>query len=321
MAAVQTVQGAVDGGELGVTLIHEHVRFRDEAIADQWPNAYSEDDEYVAATETVTAAAGHGVQTICDPTVMFGGRDVGFMRRVSEETGVRIIPATGIYTYDYLPHYFANRDADAMAELFVSDIESGIQGTDIKAAFLKCAADEPGVTDGIEKVHRAVARASKRTGAPIMAHSRPASRTGPRQIEIFEEEGVDLGRVQIAHTGDTDDLDYIESLLASGVFIGMDRYGLDMFLPTDRRNATVAELLRRGHADRMFISQDYCATIDWFPPEGVEMLVGNGLVREDWSMKLIFDDVLPALRDEGALTDEHFQTMFVDNPRRWLTGS
>src|SRR5437016_2923047 len=205
------------------------------------------------ALEAVRAAAERGVRTICDATVMFGGRDVRFMHRVSQETDVQIVASTGIYTYDYLPHYFVNRDVDAMAELFVGDIERGVQGTDIKAAFLKCAADEPGLTEGVEKVHRAVARASNRTGAPIMAHSRPASGTGPKQVVIFEEEGVDLARVQIAHTDDTDDLDYIESLLSRGVFIGMDRYGLDMFLPTVRRNATVAELLRRGHADRMFL--------------------------------------------------------------------
>ena len=321
MAEVQTVQGPVDGGDLGVVLIHEHVRFRDEAIADQWPGAYDPDQEMSAALEAVRAAARHGLDTICDPTVMFGGRDVRFMQRVAEETGIRIVASTGIYTYDYLPHYFANRDADAMAELFVSDIEQGVQGTDIKAAFLKCAADEPGLTDGVEKVHRAVARASKRTGAPIMAHSRPASGTGPKQIDIFEEEGVDLSRVQIAHTGDTDDLDYIESLLGRRVFIGMDRYGLEMFLPMDRRNATVAELLRRGYADRMFLSADSCATIDWFPQEAEEMFTSQGLVREDWSPSLVFEEVLPALRQDGGLTDEHFQTMFVDNPRRWLTGS
>ena len=31
MSAVQTVQGPVEADELGVTLVHEHVRFRDEA--------------------------------------------------------------------------------------------------------------------------------------------------------------------------------------------------------------------------------------------------------------------------------------------------
>ena len=210
---------------------------------------------------------------------MFGGRNVEFMRRVAEQTGVRLVPCTGIYTYDYLPHYFANRSEDQMAEHFVADIERGIQGTDIKAGFLKCAADEPGVTPNIEKVHRAVARASVQTGAPIMAHSRPASNTGPRQLEIFTEEGVDPSKVQIAHTGDTDDLDYIERILDTGAWIGLDRYGLEMFLPMDQRNATTAELLRRGYADRLFISADFCATIDWFPPEAAEGLFEAGLIR------------------------------------------
>ena len=102
-----------------------------------------------------------------------------FMKRVSEETGLQVVPCTGIYTYDHLPQFFMNRDPDQIAELFVSDIEQGIQGTEIKAAFIKCAADEPGVNENIEKIHRAAARASLKTGAPIMAHSRPASNTGP----------------------------------------------------------------------------------------------------------------------------------------------
>jgi phosphotriesterase-related protein len=61
--------------------------------------------------------------------------------------------------------------------------------------------------------------------------------------------------VQIAHTGDTDDLDYIERLLDKGVYIGMDRYGLEIFLPMEQRNATVTALLERGYADRMFLSR------------------------------------------------------------------
>ncbi len=164
---------------------------------------------------------------------------------------MRIVACTGIYTYDFLPHYFENRDIDVMADHFVEDIERGCQGTEIRAAFLKCAADAAGVTENVEKVHRAVARASLQTGAPIMAHSMPAVPTGPRQVEIFREEGVDPSRVQIAHCGDSDDVGYIESLLAQGVYVGLDRYGLEMYLPIDRRNATAAALLERGHAERI----------------------------------------------------------------------
>ncbi|HEV7527419.1 MAG TPA: hypothetical protein VGO29_00830 [Solirubrobacteraceae bacterium] len=318
MSEVQTVQGAVDESELGVTLVHEHVRFRDEAVAEQWPNRYDEQLEFDAALFAVKAAKAAGVRTIVDPTAMFGGRDVRFMKRVADETGVRIVACTGIYSYDYLPHYFENRDADVMADHFVEDIEIGIQRTDIRAAFLKCAADAAGVTENVEKIHRAVARASIQTGAPIMAHSMPAVATGPRQVEIFEEEGVDLAKVQIAHCGDTDDVDYIQGLIDKGVYVGLDRYGLEMYLPIDRRNATAAELLRRGHAERLMIAQDFCATIDWFPPEAADVFESQGAIR-NWSMTLVFDEVVPTLREMGAMDDQSFDTVFVQNPKRWLT--
>jgi phosphotriesterase-related protein len=318
MPNVETVQGPVDAAELGLTLVHEHVRFRDEAVAAEWPNRYDEQLELDAALVAVNAAKDRGVQSIVDPTAMFGGRDVGFMKRVADATGVRIIACTGIYSYDYLPHYFENRDIDVMADHFVEDIEAGIQGTPIKAAFLKCAADAAGVTEHVEKIHRAVARASLQTGASIMAHSMPAVSTGPRQVEIFEEEGVDPARIQIAHCGDTDDLAYIEGLLARGVYVGLDRYGLEMYLPMDKRNATAAELLRRGHAERLMISQDFCATIDWFPPEAAELFEASGGIR-NWSMTLVFDEVVPALRELGAMDDDSYRTIFMENPRRWLT--
>jgi len=318
MSIVQTVQGAVEAEELGMVLAHEHLRFRDEAVAAEWPDRYDEQAELDAALEAVEAAKARGVQTIVDPTAMFGGRDVHFMKRVAEQTGVRVVACTGIYSYDYLPHYFENRDVDAMAEHFVSDLQSGIQGSDIRAAFLKCAADAPGLTEHVEKIHRAVARASVQTGAPIMAHSMPAVATGPRQVEIFEQEGVDLARVQIAHCGDTDDVNYIEQLIDKGVYVGLDRYGLEMFLPIDKRNATAAELLRRGHADHLMISQDYCATIDWFPAEAEAVFESQGAIR-NWSMTLVFDEVVPALRECDAMDDQTFHTVFVENPKRWLT--
>jgi phosphotriesterase-related protein len=318
MPSVETVQGAVDAAELGLMLAHEHVRFRDEAVAAQWPERYDEEAELDAALEAVAAAKAKGVQTIVDPTAMFGGRDVRFMKRVADQTGVRIVACTGIYSYDHLPHYFENRDADAMADHFIADIQQGIQATGIKAAFLKCAADAAGVTENVEKIHRAVSRASVQTGAPIMAHSMPAVGTGPRQVEIFKEEGVDLSRVQIAHCGDTDDLQYIEGLIAAGVYVGLDRYGLEMYLPMDRRNITTAELLRRGHAERLMISQDFCATIDWFPPEAAEAFMTSGAIR-NWSMTLVFDEVVPALREQGVMDEATFETIFRENPKRWLT--
>ena len=328
MAAIETVTGPIDAGELGFTLIHEHLRTRDEAVFAQWPaaetfgglpeRAIGPGEDHLAALEAARAALELGVRTIADPTAMFLGRDVAFMRRVAEEAGLQVVPCTGIYTYDHLPPFFLSRDPDQIAELFVGDIERGIQGTEIKAAFIKCAADVPGVTENIEKVHRAAARASLRTGAPIMAHSHPASETGPRQIEIFLEEGVDPAKVQIAHTGDTDDLDYIERLLDTGVYIGLDRYGIEMYLPYEQRQTTTLALLERGYAERMFLAADSNASIDWFPPAVAEQMLAAGAVK-DWNIRMVPERVIPELEHEG-MTAAQLETMMVANPVRWLAG-
>src|SRR3954462_5133147 len=279
MAEVQTTAGPIDAGELGKTLIHEHFPGRDEAVAHQWPHAYDEDEEGSVCMEQANAVKEHGIKTIVEPTAMLLGRNVPLLQKIAQESGLQIVTCTGIYTYDHLPQYFLNRDVDTMADLFVHDIEQGIQGTGVKAAFIKCAADEPGVTPNIEKVHRAAARASVQTGAPIMAHSRPASNTAPRPIEIFIEEGVDPAKIQIAHTGDTDDLDYIERVLDTGVWIGLDRYGLELYLPYEQRQATTLALLERGYADRVFLSADSSGMIDWFPQAVIEQMLAAGAAK------------------------------------------
>jgi len=311
MATVETVGGPIDAGDLGTTLVHEHLRLHSSPVDVEFPHLYDEDAVYRRATEAASGLVAQGVKTICDPSCMYHGRDIGFVKRVADETGLQVVPCTGIYTYSQLPPYFQHRDEDHMAEVFAHDVEVGIQGTEIKAAFLKCAVDEPGLTDDVEKVLRAAARASQRTGRPMMVHSHPRTRRGLEIMGVLDEEGVDPGRVQIAHTGDTDDLDYIEELLARGPFIGMDRYGTEIFLPDDRRDVTLLTLLERGHADRMFISADACAEFDWFPPELIEQMAPN------WKSTYIFDGVVPRLREAG-MTDDQLEQMTVTNVKVWL---
>jgi phosphotriesterase-related protein len=315
LATVESVNGPVGLEELGLTLIHEHFRGTDEATRFQFPHLYDEQAEWDAALADANAIKGHGVRTVVEPSAMFLHRDAEFSKRIADEAGLQVILATGVYTYDHLPQPLLNRNEDQIAEMFIHDIDNGIQGTDVKAAFIKCAADEPGVTPNVEKVHRAAARASQQSGRPIMAHSHPKSGTGLEQMRVFVEEGVDPAKVQIAHTGDTDDLVYIEQLLDTGCWIGLDRYGLDLFLPTEQRNATTLALLERGYGDRMFLSQDYCSTLDWFPAEVQEYLRANEV--PEWSMTFLFEHVIPELKQRG-MTDEHLDQMMVENPKRWL---
>jgi phosphotriesterase-related protein len=312
LAAIESVSGPLEESDLGLTLAHEHLRTSSETIREQFPHLYDPEEEYEAAVKEVRRAQEHGVKTIVDPACMDIGRDVRLAQRVVEETGIQLIMCTGIYgvLYTYLPHHFQTRDLDYVTDAFVHDIEEGIQGTGVKAAFLKCAVDEPGITNDVDRVLRAAARASKRTGRPIMVHTHPGTRRGLETMDLFDDEDVDPAKVVVAHTGDTDDLDYIEELLGRGPYIGMDRYGLDIILPTEQRNATVIALAQRGYADRMMISQDACAFIDWYPPE-MRSMVPN------WHFTYVFEEILPALRD-GGVTDDQIATMMEENPARWL---
>ena len=151
--------------------------------------------------------------------------------------------------------------------MFVRDIEEGIADTGIKAGILKCATDEPGITPGVERVLRAVAQAHKRTGVPISTHTHAGLRRGLEQQRIFEEEGVDLSRVIIGHSGDSTDVGYLEELIAGGSYLGMDRFGIDVILPFEERVNIVAQMCERGHADKMVLSHDANCYFDALPEE------------------------------------------------------
>jgi phosphotriesterase-related protein len=293
MPSVHTVTGPIDTSALGFALMHEHVFVLSEGVYPNFPHLWPREERVRDAIEQ-PAAKEHGVSTIVDLTVLGLGRDVATVREIAQASGMQIIVATGLYTYDEVPHYFQQRGVDHMADLFVRDVEAGIQGTGIRAAILKCATDEHGVTPGVEMVLRAVAKAHRRTGLPISTHTHAATKRGLEQQRIFREEGVDLGRVIIGHSGDSEDLDYLESLMAAGSYIGMDRFGIDIYLPTDKRVATIAALCARGRADRMVLAHDASCHIDWFPMEMVRQLAPR------WNFLHISDDVLPALRAAGV---------------------
>lgn len=310
---IQSVKGPVDTSRMGVTLAHEHLFVRSEGVHEAFPSVWEPEASVAEAVRGLAEAASFGVQTIVDLTVLGLGRDIQLIRRVAEQVQVNIIVGTGIYTFSALPPYFENRGIDHMAELFVRDVQQGIQGTGIRAAILKCATDEPGLTPGVEKVLRAVARAHKETGVPICTHTHAITQRGLEQQQIFKDEGVDLGRVVIGHSGDTDDIEYLTKLVEAGSYIGMDRWGLDLILPFEKRVATVVKMCQLGYVERMILSHDFCSYVDHFPVEATREMAPR------WSFTHIFREALPALREAG-LTEKQIQQMMIENPRAIFEG-
>jgi phosphotriesterase-related protein len=320
MAQVETVRGPIDVTSMGTTLMHEHVFVRNEEIQRNYPDGWDEQERINDAVDKLTALRQRGCDTIVDPTVLGLGRDISRIQQVAARTDLHIIPATGLYTYRDVPLYFRYRGADRpgtaddpMTKMFISDVSTGIAGTGVKAAFLKCAIDADGLTPGVERVLRAVAQAHLATGAPVMVHTHPESQTGLVVVRVLREEGVDLARVVLAHSGDTTDLDYLAELADSGCLLGMDRFGLDVSISGAQRVATVAALCDQGYAASMVLSHDAACHIDWFRPDQILRFA------PDWNFEHLFDDVLPALRELGVSTKQ-IETMLIDNPRRYFSG-
>lgn len=311
------MRGPVDTAELGVTLMHEHIFILSPEIINNYPEVWGEDatriDDAVARLNELYEG---GVQSVVDLTVVGLGRYIPHIQKVAGRTKLNIVVATGLYTFNEVPHYFQFRapnpeqdKPDIMADMFVKDIQEGIADTGVKAGILKCATDLPGLTPGVERSLRATAQAHRRTGVPISTHTHAASKRGLDQQRVFREEGVDLSRVVIGHCGDTTDLDYLQELMKNGSYIGMDRFGLESICSFDDRVNTVAELCRRGYAHQMVLSHDANCFMDWMP---------EGIAQQwmpHWHYMHIHRDVLPALKSRG-ISEDQIHTMLVETPKK-----
>lgn len=325
MPTVETARGRVDTADLGVTLMHEHVFTLSADVQQNYPEEWGAEDERLAdAVQKLQKAYDAGVRTIVDPTVVGLGRYVPRIARLAEQTPVQIVVATGIYTYDDVPFFFYGRGPalkqalgidvpDPMVDLFVRDIREGITGTAVKAGMLKCAIDHQGMTRGVERVMRAVAEAHRQTGVPITVHTHPASRTGLEVKRVLvDDEGVDPSHVVLGHSGDTTDVDHLCELADLGFVLGMDRFGLHLETTFEARADTLAQMCRRGYAERMVVSHDTACYIDWIDPNVMPFL-------DTWHYTHLFDDVFPYVRERGV-TDEHIDTMLTVVPKRLFDG-
>jgi phosphotriesterase-related protein len=316
-ATVETARGPVPASALGRVLMHEHIFVLSPEVQQNWPDypeGWDEERHMALAADRLAEVKANGIDTIVDLTVLGLGRYVPRIASLAERSEVNLIVATGAYVVETLPLYFHFRGPGApaggpelMTPLFIKDITEGIGGTGVKAAILKCVTDTAGLTRDVERVLRAVAQAHRETGVPITTHAHAGLRRGLDQQRIFAEEGVDLSRVIIGHSGDTDDYYYLEQLIEAGSYLGMDRFGLET-VPFDKRVEIVAEMCQRGYADRMVLSHDTSCFSDLSDP------VRRAELYPRWRWTHISQDVLPALRQRGV-SDEQIHQMLVANPQ------
>jgi phosphotriesterase-related protein len=272
---VETVLGPLDVSKLGFTLSHEHVCVFPKLLFS---------DRAVAATRMVDKlkeAKAAGVDTVIDLTTADVGRDVRFGEEVSRRSGVQIVASTG---FRFAPDAYSVQTVEQIAELFIREIERGIDDTGIKAGVIKVAAGSAAVRPAEEKGFKAAARASKVTGVPIETHTGARRRGGEMQAAIFEAEGLNPARVSLGHSDDTDDVNYLLGLAKRGYTLGIDHafYGAiertegqpdyikeRLEVSWKKRAGYIKQLIDAGFGDKLFLANDWELDREQINPDGL----------------------------------------------------
>lgn len=307
---VQLTDGQIDCSELGRTLIHEHVLvgmpgWNLDLKAPRFVRA----EAMARAVDRLAELQSFDCHTIVDPCPMDLGRDVEFVAQVAQKSGANIVVATGVYNEaEGIPCTFRSMPREDILELYVKEITEGVGDTGVRAGVIKIATGPDPASEYERKMIGVAAEASRLTGVPIISHTNIASH-GHQQIDIVEAYGGRAHALVVGHSGDRDDPAYQISLAERGVFVGLDRFGLEMILPDELRMKNLVELVRAGHRDRVLVSQDHpLCLLGRMGPELAE-------IAPKWSITHIFERILPALAELG-LSAEDAEQILVDNPRR-----
>ena len=311
---VQTVLGPVDPATLGFTLPHEHTAITLWQVPNRWDYWELTRDAPII-TEELVRFRDAGGSTLVDLTLSGVGRDPLWLVQLARATGLNLVMGCGWYREAYYPAEarIDRRSVEDLADELVREASDGIAVPGLDAAVRpgiigEIGTDKPWLSAQEERVHRAVARASRRTGLAITTHA-VMSDVGLAQLTVFEDEGADLSRVIIGHADSYPVLDHYLEIIRRGANLEFDFLGMS-FTPQERLGEPriidlLRELLSRGHADRLFVSQDVCHNAQ------LRHYQGNGYTY-------LQDTFLPRLRAAGVSAAEVDQ-LTIANPRRILT--
>lgn len=314
MPHVQTVLGPVDPAELGFALPHEHTAIALWHIPNRWDYWELTADEPLITAELARFRDAGGT-TLADLTLPGVGRDPAWLVRLARATGLHLVMGAGWYRGAHYPAEarIDRRSVDDLADELVREAEQGISVEGLDAAVRpgilgEIGTDKPWISALEERVHRAVARASRQTGIAITTHA-VMSDVGLAQLRVFETEGADLTRVVIGHADSYPNLDYYLEVIKRGASVEFDFLGMS-FTPQERHGEPrvielLLELLSRDHADRVLLSQDVCHN------QQLRRYEGNGYTY-------LQETFLPRLRERG-LSQAEIDQLTIANPRRILT--
>lgn len=311
MSIVRTVLGDIDASLLGVCYAHEHIVIDRSFVTQQYPDFLLEDVAKIA--EELRAFYRAGGRAMVDSMPCGGGRNVTKLAEVSRQSGVHILCPTGLHQAKYYPHghWVTRISVKQLAQIFMDEIEQGIDANDTngpslqrtahRAGLIKVASELDAIGPREQKIFEAAAMAHHRTGVPILTHTEQGT-AAMMQIDLFERLGVKPSSIVISHLDRKPDISYHREVLSRGVFLEYD----SAFRWKTKENPTrdlLIGLAQSGFLTQLMLGMDAARSNYWIVFGGSP---GLTFLLDTFSLQL----------REAGFTDRDLRTIFIENPAR-----
>jgi phosphotriesterase-related protein len=302
---IHTIKGPIENEGLDLILPHEHLftDLRGPGVPDY---AQGDPSAVVRVVEPFLAeAAAAGVTALVECSTLGVGRNLSVLRALAAATSIHIVPPTGVYRDAYIPESLRGVDENDLADLWTRELTEGIEGTSIRAGFIKLAMSDDGPTALEVRNLKAAAKASQNTGAVIAIHT-IGGKIAKQEMDILEEAGLDLQRFIWVHAQTEPDISILKESARRGAYVELDAVGAP-YQSQIQLLETTSALIETGFADHLLLSHD----AGWYNPARQDGVPEDGYR----GYMALTQDFLPALRKRGV-TEEQLQTITVQNPIR-----
>lgn len=283
----------------GITYAHEHITIDLSGIKKDDDCRLDNISETIKELKELKSK---GVNNIIDVTDKGMGRNIKYLSKVKEDTGINILSSTGYYKSPFLPEEVYRLSVKELAHIMIDEITNGIEGSGIKAQVIgEIGTGKECILPEEEKVFRAASIAHEETGRPVVTHT-TLGKLGLEQIKIFNEYGVNTDKVVISHVDLNGNLDYILHLIDKGVNVAFDTVGKVNYQPEDVRVRLLKELTQRGLSKKIVLSMDITRK------SHLKYLNGPGY-------SYLLDKFVPLLKDAG-INEADIDNMLKNNAQR-----
>jgi len=300
---IHTIKGAIEVDSLGLILPHEHL-FTDLRGPHVPDYAQGEASAVVQVVEPyLVDAAAAGVTALVECSTVGVGRNLSMLQSLADAISIHIVAPTGVYRDAYIPASLRATSESELADLWTKELTDGMEGTSVRAGFIKLAMSDDGPTALEIRNLKAAARASQNTGAAIAVHT-IGGKIARQEMDVLDDAGLNLRRFIWVHAQTEPDTSILKEAARRGAYVELDTVGAP-FQSQPVLLETALALIEAGFIDQLLLSHD----AGWYNPARPDGLPDDGYR----GYTALAKDLIPELSKHG-ISEEQVRQITVHNP-------